>query len=177
MGTYAPRLYLKYKDTMETVFAHAGLKRNFSNSVFPMCTFNVGPRTVCVAHKDSMNVPGFCLITALGNFDCDKGGELVLWDFGLIIRFPPGSTVAIPSALVYHSNTAIQEGEVRYSMTQYAAGALFRFVENKWKSDVKFMEDDPKGWEEELERRKTQWETFKGLFGKYTDLFAVEKKD
>ncbi|KAJ7673497.1 hypothetical protein B0H14DRAFT_2424000, partial [Mycena olivaceomarginata] len=46
----------------------------------------------------------------------------------LIIRFPAGCSVLIPSAVVTPSNTPIQAGEERYSIIQYSAGALFRWV-------------------------------------------------
>ncbi|KAJ3886728.1 hypothetical protein GG344DRAFT_69418 [Lentinula edodes] len=41
------------------------------------------------------------------------GGHLVLWDLGLVIRFPPGSTILFPSSLITHSTIPIQEGETR----------------------------------------------------------------
>ncbi|KAJ7624191.1 hypothetical protein B0H17DRAFT_1151319 [Mycena rosella] len=56
-----------------------------------------------------VNAWGWCSITALGDFDPNKGGHLILWDLRLAIRFPPGSTILIPSALLHHSNVAIQQ--------------------------------------------------------------------
>jgi hypothetical protein len=67
----------------------------------------------------------WCSITPLGDFDSDIGGDLVLWDFKLVIHFLAGSTMLIPSALLYHSNTPIQPGETHYSIVQYAAGGAF----------------------------------------------------
>ena len=55
---------------------------------------------------------------------------MVLWDLNLVIRFPPGSTIIIPSAMVRHSNTTIGPDEKRYSIAQYSAGGLFRWVAN-----------------------------------------------
>ncbi|KAK7050378.1 hypothetical protein R3P38DRAFT_2391354, partial [Favolaschia claudopus] len=79
---------------------------------------------------------GWCSITSLGNFDPDKGGHLIMWDLKLIIRFPPGYTILIPSALIRHSNTSIQPHEKRFSFTQYTAAGIFRFVDNDFRSDV-----------------------------------------
>ncbi len=99
---------------------------NWANSIFSCATFNFGPRTLCFRHTDSGNLPfGWCTITALGWFDPKRGGHLVLWDLKLIIDFPPGSTILIPSAILLHSNTAIAPGERRYSFTQYTSGGLF----------------------------------------------------
>ena len=64
----------------------------------------------------------------LGDFDPTKGSHLVLWECKLVIEFPPGSTILIPSAIITHSNVPIQAGEKRYSVTQYATGVLFRWV-------------------------------------------------
>ncbi|EDR06992.1 uncharacterized protein LACBIDRAFT_299476 [Laccaria bicolor S238N-H82] len=57
------------------------------------------------------------------------GSHLVLWDLGLVIEFPPGSTIFIPSASLDHSNASIQKEERRYSFTQYTAGGTFRWVD------------------------------------------------
>lgn len=70
----------------------------------------------------------------MGSFDYTKGGHLILWDLKLVIQFPPGSTVLIPSSVLYHSNAAIQAGERRYSFTQYSAGGLFRWADNGFQS-------------------------------------------
>ncbi|KAF7319616.1 hypothetical protein HMN09_00302000 [Mycena chlorophos] len=106
---------------MDALFAHIPhLRRIFTRgtSVFPTCTFNFGPQTVTVPHLDLLNLAwGWCFITALGDFDPTKGGHLILWDLKRFIRFPPGATIAIPSALLRHSNVAIQQTETRYSFT------------------------------------------------------------
>jgi hypothetical protein len=103
---------------------------NFMGSVFPTATINFGPRSVCFDHLDYSNyAPGWCPITSLGPFDPKKGGHLVLFDIGRAIEFPPGSLILIPSALMRHGNTPIQEGEMRMGFTQYAPGAIFRYVE------------------------------------------------
>nr|GAT52793.1 predicted protein [Mycena chlorophos] len=131
---FAPRLHAYYETTMDALFNwDPRLRRIFrrGTSVFPSCTFNFGPQTVTVPHLDLLNLAwGWCFITALGNFDPNKGGHLILWDLKRFIRFPPGATIAIPSALLRHSNVQIQQDETRYSFTQFAAGGLFRFVEN-----------------------------------------------
>ncbi|KAJ7263031.1 hypothetical protein C8J57DRAFT_1231629 [Mycena rebaudengoi] len=46
----------------------------------------------------------------------------------LLIDFPAGASLIVPSAFMDHGNTPIQAGETRYSLTQYAAGGLFRWV-------------------------------------------------
>ncbi|KAJ7170365.1 hypothetical protein C8R43DRAFT_944883 [Mycena crocata] len=82
--------------------------------------------TITAPHLDFANLAwGWCAITALGIFDPDLGGHLILWDLRLVIRFPPGSTVLLPSALIRPSNVAIRHHESRCSFTQYTAGGIF----------------------------------------------------
>lgn len=71
----------------------------------------------------------WCAITTLGSYDYKKGGHLILWDLGLVIEFPPGATILIPSAYMTHSNIAITSGETQYSFTQYTASSLFHFID------------------------------------------------
>ncbi|KAF9028261.1 hypothetical protein BDZ89DRAFT_1133723 [Hymenopellis radicata] len=68
----------------------------------------------------------WCAVTALGKFNPDKGGHLIFWDLGLVIRFPP----ARPSF------------SQRISLVHFTAGGLFRYVDNGCKTDKVFMETD-----------------------------------
>ncbi|KAJ7678317.1 hypothetical protein DFH06DRAFT_1423071 [Mycena polygramma] len=133
---------------------------NFAGTVFAACTFNFGPRAITVPHLDFGNLSwGWCVITALGWFDPDLGGHLILWDLKLIIRFPPGSTILIPSAIIRHSNVPVRSHEIRFSFTQYTAGGLFRWIRNGFKTDEDFAATAT--WEEKRERAaesKTRWE-------------------
>lgn len=107
------------------------LQRPFEHSVFPAVTYNLGPQTVCERHFDFANLAfGWCAVAAIGRFNSEKGGHLILWELGLVIEFPAGSTIFLPSAVVSHSNVPISQHETRCSFTQYAAGALFQWVES-----------------------------------------------
>ena len=129
MKTWFPWLHEVYSNVLPVIESD-GLQRNFAKSDFASITFNFPPNTVCRVHLDHLNwAPGICAVTAGGSYDFRKGGHLVLWDQKLIIEFPPGTTLLIPSACVLHGNTPIQEGEKRFSITQYSAGGLFRWVD------------------------------------------------
>lgn len=120
------------------------LYKPFHNVVFPMLTFNLGPRTVTFPHRDHLNyAPGWCAITSMGDYDPEKGGHLVLWDLGLIIEFPPGSTILIPSSTMLHSNTEVGRHETRMSITQYAPAGLFRWVEAGYRTVSELQRVDP----------------------------------
>ncbi|KAJ7829017.1 hypothetical protein B0H14DRAFT_3465980 [Mycena olivaceomarginata] len=102
--TWNPSVHALYQGTLDALISrNSGLIRNFPRhvSAFAAATFNLGPATVTLAHTDALNLAwGWCAITALGVFDPRRGGHLVLWDLCLIIQFPPGSTILIPSAIL-----------------------------------------------------------------------------
>ncbi|GLB42484.1 hypothetical protein LshimejAT787_1104990 [Lyophyllum shimeji] len=88
---YAPHVHRYYRSTLDALLKHdPSLHPNFLGSVFAACTYNFGPATVTQPHLDRANLAwGWCVITALGRFNPDLGGHLILWDMGLVIRFPP----------------------------------------------------------------------------------------
>ncbi|RDX42271.1 hypothetical protein OH76DRAFT_1363083, partial [Lentinus brumalis] len=140
---FNPGMHALYSSTMAMLCAHDdNVRPNFSKNVFGAATFNLGPQVATLVHTDHLNyAPGWCAILALGNFDPTRGGHLVLWDLKLIVEFPPGSLIMIPSAILRHSNTPVQEGEERMSFTQFSAGGLFRWVECKFRTQKQFLAD------------------------------------
>ncbi|KAJ7181397.1 hypothetical protein C8R43DRAFT_870092, partial [Mycena crocata] len=168
-SSFAPMLHKFYAEQMSLLHLAAPyLRRLFPEaiSVFAACTFNFGPSTVTFPHVDAANLAwGWCSITALGYFDPDLGGHLILWDLNLVIRFPPGSTILIPSALLRHSNISIQQGETRYSFTQYTAGSLFRWVANGNRSDIAFFAGaNSRDLDEREAQRSQRWENGLRMF-------------
>jgi hypothetical protein len=77
----------------------------------------------------------------------------VLWELQLIIEFPPGSTIMIPSVIIQHLNIPIQWGEEHYSFTQYLAGGLFRWVDHGFQKEDEYyskLEEHERAEEEEV---------------------------
>ncbi|KXN83021.1 hypothetical protein AN958_01921 [Leucoagaricus sp. SymC.cos] len=170
------------KQTMEDLCAHYDsatdkrqqLRRSYDSAigVFPCRSFNLGEQSISWPHTDEGNLAqSWCSITPVGRFDPTTGGHLVLWDFGLVIDFPPGTTVLIPSALICHSNTSIMPDETRFSIIQYAAGGIFRWVHHNFMSEedwkAKASEEDLEN--EEVEREKRWGEGVK-MFTKLDEL-------
>ena len=137
-------------------------------------TFNLGPATVSIPHTDANNLPhGWCAVTAFGDFDPDKGGHLILWDLGLVIRFPPGHTVLLPSGCVRHSNVGIGPSERRYSMVLYSAGGLFRYKEYGMNTMEEAMAEDREKYEAYQSYRDGLRPKDFHLFSKYVNLRAA----
>ncbi|KIK54319.1 hypothetical protein GYMLUDRAFT_140054, partial [Collybiopsis luxurians FD-317 M1] len=85
----------------------------------------------CFKHRNFLNQPfRWCAITALGDFDASRSAQLILWELKLVINFPHGTTILIPSAVIMHSNMPVVKGDVRISFTQYTAGGILHWVEN-----------------------------------------------
>lgn len=128
-------------------------------TVYGSAEMNYGPRTCCYPHRDQANLSfGWCAVTAMGNYDFTKGGHLVLWDLKLTIEFPPGTTMLFPSAVLLHSNTEIGPDEDRYSMTQYSAGGLFRWVHHGCRTLDEYLSSlSPKELQEYERENEERW--------------------
>ncbi|KAJ7018317.1 hypothetical protein C8F04DRAFT_1199101 [Mycena alexandri] len=164
---WSPRLFDYYVSHMRRLYKrYTHLRRPFLNSIWSACTFNLGPRTCCLGHRDFGNLAfGWCAVTALGHYDYTKGGHLILWDCKLIIEFPPGTTILIPSAAIFHSNIPIGVGERRYSFTQYTAGGLFRWIEHGFQSEEAFFSSlSAEERVKEQAEARARWESGASLF-------------
>ncbi|KAF8202001.1 hypothetical protein K438DRAFT_1821058 [Mycena galopus ATCC 62051] len=144
----------------------------YEKALFAACTFNFGPQAITRPHLDFGNLAwGWCAITALGWFDPDLGGHLILWDLRLVVRFPPGSTVFIPSAIIRHSNVPIRPHEIRSSFTQYTAGGLFRWIRNGFMTDEQYERTaSASDQAARAAEATTRWEEGMDMFSKIDDL-------
>jgi len=155
-ATYAPRAFLKSRTVLDILEGkNPSLHRIYPHSAFAATTVNLGIHSISIDHIDVNNSPEtMCVLTPVGDFNDELGGHLILWDLKLAIRFPAGSTILLPSALLRHGNTSIQPGEKRYCIIQYTAGGLFRWVANDHRTN--------EAWEaqataaEKADRRKTE---------------------
>ncbi|KAF8198665.1 hypothetical protein K438DRAFT_1905975 [Mycena galopus ATCC 62051] len=96
--------------------------------------------------------------SALGNFDPTTGGHLVLWDLKLVVEFPAGALILLPSATIAHSNVPVQAGEERASFTQFSAGGIFRYIDNSFQTVEGLQEEDPEGYERMMALQPSRWE-------------------
>lgn len=170
-----PRLHETYEGLIQKLqYWKPGLKRNFAKSVFCCATFNFGPRAICKGHRDHLNWgAGGCAITAGGYFDYRQGGHLVLVELKLILEFPPGCTIIIPSACITHGNLPISPSETRIAMTQYTAGGLFRWIDNGFRTAKTFEKVDPKGKAQADEKRTERWISSVGLYSTIDELVQL----
>ncbi|KAI0041279.1 hypothetical protein FA95DRAFT_1501730 [Auriscalpium vulgare] len=155
------------------------LEMPFKNSAYPTATANLGPETACLLHNDCTNFPGLaCAITALGPFNADTGGQMLLIDLRLRIRFPAGCTILLSSAGLRHGNLPVADGERRYSFTQYCTGGIMRWVRHGMRPAGDLTEEE----RVELDGPKGEgWARQLGRLSKYNELqkdraFMIEKE-
>ncbi|KAJ7681383.1 hypothetical protein B0H17DRAFT_1138539 [Mycena rosella] len=165
-AAWAPRLYKYYHEHDTALRKHLPhLPRNFAGSVFSCAAFNFGPSVWTFRHRDVLNVPfGWCAIQAAGNFDATQGGHLVLWDLKMVIEFPHGALILLPSATIAHSNVPVKDNEERISFTQFTAGGLIRYVDNGFRTEGELADGDPAEFERLAALKESRWELGLGLF-------------
>lgn len=176
MAMLAPKMYQEYYDGLDQVLENdPSLQPLFPNSVFAAASWNFGPRACTVPHVDSCNrAVGWCSILALGDFNPLLGGHIVLDQLKLIIVFPPGSTILIPSAILRHGNTPIQEGETRMVMTQFSSGGIYRMVEQGFQTlkELRHAKEEEARKFDSAEYKRAREIKQMALFSKVEDLHA-----
>jgi len=172
-STWAPLLKDHYMEMVAALMAtDTSLVLPFAVSIFTAIAINFGPKTVCLGHRDRGNLSyGWCAVTGFGKYDYRKGGHLILWDLKLVVEMPPGCTVFLPSAIIKHSNTSIGPDETRYSIAQYTAGGLFRWVARGFQPEYKYEEEcSDEEWDAEVKRRASRFEAGLNLFSTLSQL-------
>ncbi|KAJ7868659.1 hypothetical protein B0H13DRAFT_1580198, partial [Mycena leptocephala] len=100
-----------------------------SSSIFSAATFEFGgPHFQDTNRKHQ---PGqWSILTALGEYTWMHGGHIVLWDLGLVVSFPAGSTILLSSGLLRYSFVKVRETERRYTILQWAGAGITRWFLN-----------------------------------------------
>jgi hypothetical protein len=109
-ASWVPHLYQHYHNNNEKLHIKLPhLHYPFISSIFSCAAFNFGLNVWTFKHRDVVNLAfGWCAIQALSDFDPTKGGHLVLWDLMLVIKFPPGALILIPSATLSYSKKQLR---------------------------------------------------------------------
>ncbi|KAJ2913949.1 hypothetical protein MD484_g6468, partial [Candolleomyces efflorescens] len=183
--TWSPGVYDDIEGKLNQIYSRdASLSKPFPFSVYPCAAFNFGPQVCCKGHRDSSNYPSsMCAIQALGRFNPKRGGHLYIKELKIFIQFPASSTILLPSALLTHGNTPVQDGEVRLSFTQFCPGGLIRWVDNDFQTQKRLQKRLSKAeFAERMKMKETHWEeglarmpTLGQLQEKYARLEAEEK--
>lgn len=145
---------------MVRLFAmHDDLTMPYRNSIFAMTTFNLGGRVWTLPHVDMENAAwGLCGISTFGRYNSQRSGHLVLHTAKLVVEFPTKTNALIMSAACAHSNIPIAEDEERWSITQYTAGGLFRYLHSNGRTRDMWQKEDPAGFQAYEASHATRWQ-------------------
>ncbi|KAJ7447991.1 hypothetical protein FB451DRAFT_1054112, partial [Mycena latifolia] len=114
---FGPKLYNVFDRVLDTYESHyTGSARPFHFSIFPAATFALGNRAL-QPYLDDDIAGGWTALTALGEYNKEEGGHIILWDLNRVIKFRTGSTILIPCSLVRYSFVKIVPRETRYCLT------------------------------------------------------------
>ncbi|KAJ7766400.1 hypothetical protein DFH07DRAFT_867033 [Mycena maculata] len=151
------------------------LHRPFVGSIFSCAAFNFSTNVWTFRHRDVLNLAfGWCAVQALGEFDATEGGHIVLWDLKLVVEFPHGALVLIPSATIAHSNIPVQAGDERLSFTQFTPGGIFRYVDNGCQTVEELAEKDPSKYDQIMALKAARWEMGLSLISTLDELLPNE---
>ncbi|KAJ6488306.1 hypothetical protein C8R47DRAFT_978854, partial [Mycena vitilis] len=111
------------------------------SSVFSAATFEFGGphrQTIAQGLPNRYHATSWAILTALGKYAHSRGGHIILWDLGLVVSFPPGTTILLPPSIIRYSFVKVRQGEHRYALLQWAGAGLFRWFANGRRSDLEF---------------------------------------
>ncbi|KAJ7689749.1 hypothetical protein B0H16DRAFT_1752807 [Mycena metata] len=128
------------------------------SSVYSAITFELGGchrRTLAVGVPYRFLPGAWSILQSLGNYNGRHGGHVILWELGYVVRFPPGSTILIPTGVIHYSFVRVRENETRYSVLQYAGSGIPRWFRNGQNTDEAFaIKADEEKHAAREERRK-----------------------
>lgn len=139
-------MWKEYDETLDAIVDDDDkLRRPFGRCAFAAAHVNFPPGAWTRLHTDHLNrVGGMCGVWPLDDFDPTMGGHLILWDLRLVIEFPPGNLILLPSALITHGNITVWQGQSRSAFVLFSAAGLFRWVLNGRMSDLEFKKQASK---------------------------------
>ncbi|KAJ7922178.1 hypothetical protein B0H13DRAFT_1603935, partial [Mycena leptocephala] len=138
LQSFAPKIYAYTENTTDLIYKFdENLRREF-DGVFPAAEFDLGELGSAPRLQDRDVLHGWRALTALGMYNSRYGGDIILWDDGFVIRFPPGATILFPAALMRYSFVEVQAGEKQYTLSQYSPAGLYRYITNGYVNDSTF---------------------------------------
>ncbi|KAJ6542988.1 hypothetical protein B0H19DRAFT_884226, partial [Mycena capillaripes] len=107
-------------------------------SVFSAVTFEFGGphlQTTPTGQPDHYEAGTWSVLTALRKYSHLHGGHIILWNLGLVVSFPPGATILIPTGIIRYSFVKVREGDHRYAVLQWAGAGITRWLANRRRTD------------------------------------------
>ncbi|KAE9390550.1 hypothetical protein BT96DRAFT_833308 [Gymnopus androsaceus JB14] len=116
------------------------IERTFHGCCYPALHFNLHNAWTLI-HEDFWNLVFFmCAVASFGPFDHTCGGHIIAWSLGLVLEFPSGMAMYLPSACMPHSNTPVASHKWRLSMAFFVPAGLVRWFHNRFCLDKDFKD-------------------------------------
>ncbi len=126
--------------------------------MFAATTFNLGPQTATIPHRDNGNLAfGLCAVYVCGGHQAENGGLLVFHDLKKAFRTRAGDLFIFPSALLTHSNTLVAAGAKRRSIVFWTAAEAVRFVDLGGRRMNQLL---PEAQERQYNKEKALWDVY-----------------
>ncbi|KAJ3520669.1 hypothetical protein NMY22_g12652 [Coprinellus aureogranulatus] len=174
-----PKLYAHYHShTIPIRKRLTHLVPNWDKSIFSAAACNLGEQVATCLHRDCRNLPfGFCVVHALGAFEHTQGCHIILKEPKLVVQFPSGTHILLPSAVITHGNTPVKQGETRASFTQYTAGAMFRYADCGYTTLKRVKKGNKALYRKILADNETRWQRGLELWPTVDELLNVASPD
>jgi hypothetical protein len=125
LGEIAPATYKQYLR-----FPLPGKLERFCGA-YPGCVVNVGKEGKPVQTKPHRDVKegkdGYSCLCACGDY---QGGELILYELGVVIELRPGDMLLFPDGLIHHANRPVIG--TRYSLVAFTRGNMLAYWKKKF---------------------------------------------
>jgi hypothetical protein len=175
LGTWFPEHQWQYRACIDNLSTqNPDLRKPVAASSFPASTINLGPATVCLPHCDIRNgAHTVCLNGTFGPYNGSLGGHLILHEARRVLALKHGDMVLFPSSCMTHENIPIRDGERRYSLTAYMAGALFRYRDQGLQTRKAWEVIDPDAAIAHDQLGEVRWEAGWSMFQTVAGLEAL----
>ncbi|KAJ7909217.1 hypothetical protein B0H13DRAFT_1877968 [Mycena leptocephala] len=131
LQSFAPKIYAYTENSTDLIYKFDEDLRRELPGVFPAAEFDLGELGSAPRLQDKDVLHGWRALTALGTYDSRYGGDIILWDDGFVLRFPPGATFLFPAALMRYSFVEVQPGLHRYITNGYVSDSTFERTADK----------------------------------------------
>jgi hypothetical protein len=120
LGEIAPRIYKRFQR-----FPLPGMLNRFCGA-WAGCVVNIGKNRKPVRTKPHRDVKeekhGYSCVCACGEYE---GGDLILYELGVVIEMKPGDMLLFPDGLIHHANRLVVG--TRYSLVAFTRGNMFAY--------------------------------------------------
>ena len=125
LGEISPSTYKRFQ-----IFPLPGKLERFCGA-WAGCAINIGKNKSPVQTKPHRDVKegkyGYSCVCACGDY---QGGELILYELGVVIELKPGDMLLFPDGLIHHANRPV--AGTRYSVVAFTRGNMFAYWKRKF---------------------------------------------